>query len=59
VAPFRSNGSPHSAKSFSDKISGMGWTIFTLVDLLLGVLLLDLMSTSVPQEKLGRLAPCP
>lgn len=31
------------------------WTIFTLVDLLLGVLMLDLMTTSVPPEKLARL----
>ena len=33
----------------------MGWTIFTAIDLYVGVLLIDLMSTSVPLEKLPRL----
>lgn len=33
----------------------MGWTIFTAIDLYVSVLLIDLMSTSVPLEKLPRL----
>ena len=33
----------------------MAWTIFTVIDLFVGVLLLDLMTTAVPPEKLGRL----
>jgi hypothetical protein len=33
----------------------VGWTIFTAIDLFVGVLLLDLMTTSVPPEKLPRL----
>ena len=33
----------------------MGWTIFTAIDLFVGALLLDLMTTSVPPEKLARL----
>jgi hypothetical protein len=33
----------------------VGWTIFTAIDLLVGVMLLDLMTTSVPPEKLPRL----
>lgn len=33
----------------------MGWTIFTAIDLFVGALLLDLMTTSVPTEKLPRL----
>ena len=33
----------------------MGWTIFTAIDLFVGALLLDLMTTSVPPEKLPRL----
>jgi len=33
----------------------VGWTIFTAIDLYVGVLLIDLMSTSVPLEKLPRL----
>jgi len=33
----------------------MGWTIFTAIDLWMGVFLLDMMSTSVPAEKLPRL----
>ena len=32
----------------------VGWTIFTVVDLFIGVLLIDLMTTSVPAEKLQR-----
>jgi hypothetical protein len=31
------------------------WTIFTAIDLFVGALLLDLMTTSVPPEKLPRL----
>jgi hypothetical protein len=33
----------------------MGWTIFTAIDLWMGVFLLDMMSTTVPPEKLPRL----
>jgi len=33
----------------------MGWTIFTAIDLWMGVLLLDMMSTAVPPEKMPRL----
>ena len=33
----------------------MGWTIFTAIDLFVGAFLLDLMTTSVPPEKLPRL----
>jgi len=33
----------------------VGWTIFTVVDLFIGLLMLDLMSTTVPPEKLTRL----
>ena len=33
----------------------MGWTIFTAIDLFVGVFLLDLMSTTVAPEKLPRL----
>ena len=33
----------------------MGWTIFTAIDLFVGALLIDLLSTSVPPEKLPRL----
>lgn len=33
----------------------MGWTIFTVIDLGIGVLMLELMATAVPKEKLGRL----
>ena len=33
----------------------MGWTIFTAIDLFVGVFLLDLMSTTVAAEKLPRL----
>jgi hypothetical protein len=33
----------------------MGWTIFTAIDLFVGALLLDLMTTSVQPEKLPRL----
>jgi len=33
----------------------VGWTIFTAIDLYVSVLLIDLMSTSVPLEKLPRL----
>ena len=33
----------------------MGWTIFTAIDLFMGALLLDMMSTTVPPEKLPRL----
>lgn len=32
----------------------MGWTIFTVVDLFVGLLLVDLMTTTVPPEKLPR-----
>lgn len=32
----------------------VGWTIFTVIDLFIGVLLIDLMTTSVPPEKLQR-----
>ena len=33
----------------------MGWTIFTAIDLFIAAFMLDLMSTSVPPEKLPRL----
>lgn len=33
----------------------MGWTIFTAIDLWMGVFLLDMMSTTVPPEKFPRL----
>jgi hypothetical protein len=33
----------------------MGWTIFTAIDLWMGVFLLDMMATTVPPEKLPRL----
>jgi hypothetical protein len=33
----------------------MGWTIFTAIDLFIGAFLLDMMSTTVPPEKLPRL----
>ena len=33
----------------------MGWTIFTFIDFLIGLMLLDLMATTVPPEKLPRL----
>jgi hypothetical protein len=33
----------------------VGWTIFTAIDLFVGALLLELMTTSVPPEKLPRL----
>jgi hypothetical protein len=33
----------------------VGWTIFTAIDLFVGVFLLDLMSTTVVPEKLPRL----
>jgi len=33
----------------------VGWTIFAAIDLFVGALLLDLMTTSVPPEKLPRL----
>jgi len=33
----------------------MGWTLFTAIDLLVGVILIGLMSTTVPPEKLPRL----
>ncbi len=33
----------------------MGWTIFTAVDLFIAAFMLDLMSTTVPPEKLPRL----
>ena len=33
----------------------MGWTIFTAIDLFVGVFLLDLMLTTVAPEKLPRL----
>jgi len=33
----------------------VGWTIFTAIDLFVGALLLDLLTTSVPPEKLRRL----
>lgn len=33
----------------------MGWTIFTAIDLWMGVFLLDMMSTTVPPVKLPRL----
>ncbi len=33
----------------------MAWTIFTFVDLLMGLLMLDLMATTIPPEKLPRL----
>ncbi len=32
----------------------MGWTIFTAIDLFIGAFLIDMMSTTVPPEKL----PC-
>ena len=33
----------------------MGWTIFTAIDLWMGLFLLDMMSTTIPPEKLPRL----
>jgi hypothetical protein len=33
----------------------VGWTIFTAIDLFICAFMLDLMSTSVPPEKLPRL----
>ncbi|MBZ5688934.1 MAG: hypothetical protein LAP86_28330 [Acidobacteriia bacterium] len=33
----------------------MGWTIFTAIDLFMGAFLIDMMSTTVPPEKLPRL----
>ena len=33
----------------------MGWTIFTAIDLWMGLFLLDMMSTTVPAEKVPRL----
>jgi len=33
----------------------MGWTIFTAIDLWIGVIVLDAMAPSVPPEKLTRL----
>ncbi|PYX76533.1 MAG: hypothetical protein DMG78_01305 [Acidobacteria bacterium] len=33
----------------------MGWTIFTAIDLFIGAFLIDMMSTTVPPEKLPRL----
>ncbi len=33
----------------------MGWTIFTAIDLWMGLFLLDMMSATVPAEKLPRL----
>ena len=42
--------STHRALSLS-----MGWTVFAAIDLFLGALLIDLLSTSVPPEKLARL----
>jgi len=32
----------------------VGWTIFTVIDLSVGLLLIDLISTTVPPEKLQR-----
>jgi hypothetical protein len=33
----------------------VGWTIFTAIDLFVGAFLVDMMSTTVPPEKLPRL----
>ncbi|HVI79861.1 MAG TPA: hypothetical protein VM715_17180 [Candidatus Acidoferrum sp.] len=33
----------------------MGWTIFTAIDLFVGAFLIDMMTTTVPPEKLPRL----
>lgn len=33
----------------------MWWTIFTIVDLYIGIVVLDVMASSVPPEKLVRL----
>ena len=33
----------------------MGWTIFTAIDLYVGVVLIDLISTTAPPEKILRL----
>ena len=33
----------------------MGWTIFTAIDLWMGIFLLDMLSTTIPPEKLPRL----
>jgi hypothetical protein len=33
----------------------VGWTIFTATDLFVGAFLIDMMSTTVPPEKLPRL----
>jgi hypothetical protein len=33
----------------------VGWTIFTAIDLFVGAFLIDIMSTTVPPEKLPRL----
>jgi hypothetical protein len=31
------------------------WTIFTIVDLYIGLIILDTLASSVPPEKIGRL----
>jgi hypothetical protein len=31
------------------------WTIFTIVDLYIGLIILDTLASSVPPEKMGRL----
>jgi hypothetical protein len=33
----------------------VGWTIFTAIDLFIGAFLIDMMSTTVPPERLPRL----
>ena len=33
----------------------VGWTIFTVIDLFIGVCLIDMISTTVPPERLPRL----
>jgi len=33
----------------------VGWTVFTAIDLFIGAFLIDMMSTTVPPEKLPRL----
>jgi hypothetical protein len=33
----------------------VGWTVFTAIDLYVGVVLIDLISTTAPPEKIPRL----
>ncbi len=49
------NALNHRRAQLSSNISYVNWTIFTAIDLFVGAFLLDLMSTTVPPEKLPRL----